>query len=100
MSFIKKDIDKIVKEKWIQYWRKVNQRQQYSKFQTDLELRTKSKELKQADKLTFTTFTQIKLEHEYFKLYLIRLLTYENNICSICKVKQTLEYILMSCKQY
>ena len=23
-SFIKKDIDEIAKEKWIQYWRKVN----------------------------------------------------------------------------
>ena len=32
MSFIKKDINKIVKEKWIQYWRKVKQEQQYSKF--------------------------------------------------------------------
>ena len=60
----------------------------------------KSKELKQADRLIFTTFTQIKLGHGYFKSYLVRLPAYENNLYHICKVKQTPEHILMSCKQY
>ena len=40
------------------------------------------------------------LEHEYFKLYLERLSAYEDNLCYICKVKQTLKHILISCKQY
>ncbi|SLM37998.1 Ribonuclease H-like domain [Lasallia pustulata] len=69
-SFIKRDIAKIAREEWTQYWKTTNQGQQYSKFQTNLELKMKSNELKQADRLTFTTFTQIKLGHGYFKSYL------------------------------
>ncbi|SLM36103.1 hypothetical protein LPUS_05538 [Lasallia pustulata] len=69
-SFIKRDIAKIAREEWTQYWKTTNQGQQYSKFQTNLELKMKLKELKQADRLTFTTFTQIKLGHGYFKSYL------------------------------
>ena len=68
--------------------------------QTESEEKVKSKELKQVDKLTFLTFTQIKLEHEYFKSYLKRLSAYEDNLCHICKVKKTSEHILISCKQY
>ena len=68
--------------------------------QTESEGKVKSKELKQADRLTFSTFTQIKLGHEYFKSYLERLPAYEDNLCHICKVKQTPEHILISCKQY
>ena len=100
LSFIKKDIDKIAQEEWTQYWRNAKQGQQYSKLQTEPEGKVKSKELKQADRLTFSTFTQIKLEHEYFKSYLERLPAYEDNLCHICKVKQTLKHILISCKQY
>ncbi|SLM33725.1 hypothetical protein LPUS_02271 [Lasallia pustulata] len=69
-SFIKRDIGKIAREEWTQYWKTTNQGQQYSTFQTSLELKMKAKELKQADRLTSTTFTQIKLGHGYFKSYL------------------------------
>ena len=62
--------------------------------------KVKSKELKQADRLIFLTFTQIKLEHKYFKSYLEKLSAYKDNLCHICKVKQTLKHILISCKQY
>ena len=68
--------------------------------QTESEGKVKSKELKQADRLIFSTFTQIKLGHEYFKSYLERLSAYKDNLCHICKVKQTLKHILISCKQY
>ena len=68
--------------------------------QTEPEGKVKSKELKQVDRLTFSTFTQIKLGHEYFKSYLERLPAYEDNLCHICKVKQTSEHILISYKQY
>ena len=68
--------------------------------QTESEGKVKLKELKQADRLIFSTFTQIKLEHEYFKSYLKRLSAYKDNLCHICKVKQTSEHILISYKQY
>ena len=48
----------------------------------------------------FLTFTQIKLEHEYFKSYLKRLSVYNSNLCNMCKVKQTSEHILLSYRIY
>ena len=45
----------------------------------------------------FSTYTQIKLEHEYFKSYLERLPAYDINLC---KVKQTPEHILLNCRIY
>ncbi|SLM33746.1 Ribonuclease H-like domain [Lasallia pustulata] len=41
-SFIKRDIAKIAREEWTQFWKTTNQGQQYSKFQTNLELKLKS----------------------------------------------------------
>ena len=100
MSYIRQDINKIAKEEWTQNWKKANQGQQYRKFQAEPERIIKSKELKQAERLIFSTFMQIKLGHGYFKSYLERLPTYEDNLCNICKVRQTPEHILISCKQY
>ena len=48
----------------------------------------------------FSTFTQIKLGHGYFKSYLKRLSAYDSNLCNVCKVKQTPEHILLSCRIY
>ena len=62
--------------------------------------RTRLKELKQAKRLMFSIFTQIKLEHDYFKSYLKRLSAYDSNLCNVCKVKQTPEHILLSCRIY
>ena len=61
---------------------------------------TRSKELKQTRRQNFSTFTQIKLEHEYFKSYLKRLSAYDSNLCNVCKIKQTSEHILLSCRIY
>ena len=48
----------------------------------------------------FSTYTQIKLEHGYFKSYLKRLPAYDTNLCNVCKVKQTPEHILLNCRIY
>ena len=48
----------------------------------------------------FSTYTQIKLEHEYFKSYLKRLPAYNTNLCNVCKVKQTPEHILLNYRIY
>ena len=48
----------------------------------------------------FSTYTQIKLGHGYFKLYLERLPAYDTNLCNVCKVKQTPEHILLNCRIY
>ena len=100
MSYIKKNINKIAEEKWNEIWKKAKQGQQYSKFQLKSESKTKSKELKQAKRLIFSIFTQIQLEHEYFKFYLKRLSAYDSNLYNMCKIKQTPEHILLSCRIY
>ena len=46
------------------------------------------------------TSPQIKLGHGYFKSYLERLSAYNFNLCNVCKVKQTSEHMLLSCKIY
>ena len=48
----------------------------------------------------FSTYTQIKLGHGYFKSYLKRLPAYDTNLCNVCKVKQTPEHILLNCRIY
>ena len=48
----------------------------------------------------FSTYTQIKLGHGYFKLYLERLPAYNINLCNVCKVKQTPEHMLLNCRIY
>ena len=48
----------------------------------------------------FSTYTQIKLEYRYFKLYLKRLPAYNTNLCNVCKVKQTPEHMLLNCRIY
>ena len=57
MSYIRKDINKIAEEEWTEIWKKVNQDQQYSKFQLESVSRTRLEELKQAKRLMFLTFT-------------------------------------------
>ena len=100
LSYIKKDIEEIAKEEWTTLWKKAKQGQQYSKLQLKSVSKTKSKELKQAKRLMFSTYTQIKLGHEYFKSYLKRLPAYDTNLCNVCKVKQTPEHILLNCRIY
>src|SRR2546430_2447401 len=41
---------------------------------------------------------QLKLDHEYFKSYLIRLPEYTTNRCIICGTKENLEHLILHCK--
>src|SRR6266487_594363 len=41
---------------------------------------------------------QLKLGHEYFKSYLIRLSEYTTNRCFICDTKENSEYLILYCK--
>ena len=100
LSYIKKDIEIRAKEEWTELWKKAKHGQQYSKLQQEPMSKTKFKELKQAKRLVFSTFTQIKLGHGYFKSYLERLPAYDTNLCNVCKVKQTPEHMLLNCKIY
>ena len=41
---------------------------------------------------------QLKLGHEYFKSYLIRLSEYTTNRCFICDTKENPEHLILHCK--
>src|SRR6266487_5248748 len=41
---------------------------------------------------------QLKLDHEYFKSYLIRLSEYTINKCFICDTKENSEHLILHCK--
>ena len=41
---------------------------------------------------------QLKLDHEYFKSYLIRLSEYIINRCFICNIKENSEHLILYCK--
>jgi len=59
------------------------------------------KELRKIDRLTFSTFIQLKIEHDYFKSYLHQLSEDNSNKCyGICNARQTLEHLLLNCRHY
>jgi hypothetical protein len=41
---------------------------------------------------------QLKLGHEYFKSYLVRLPEYTTNRCFICGTKKNSEHLILHCK--
>ena len=41
---------------------------------------------------------QLKLDHEYFKSYLIKLSEYTTNRCFICGTKENPEHLILHCK--
>ncbi len=103
MSFIKKQIDKKIKEQWLIAWNdSIKKENQYQKHTARMNLSYKSlKKLWKIDRLTFSTFIQLKMRHNYFKSYLHRLSKNNLNKCyEICKTRQTSKHLLLNCKHY
>ncbi len=75
---------------------------QYQKHTVRVNLSYRSlKKLRKIDWLTFSTFIQLKMRHDYFKSYLHRLSENKLNKCyEICKARQTLKHLLLNCKHY
>ncbi len=103
MSFIKKQIDKETKEQWLIAWNNsIKKENQYQKHTARVNLNYRSlKKFQKIDRLTFSTFIQLKMKHDYFKSYLHRLSENNSDKCyKICKVRQTLKHLLLNCKHY
>ncbi len=103
MSFIKKQIDKEIKEQWLIAWNNsIKKENQYQKHTARVNLSYRSlKKLRKIDRLTFSTFIQLKMRHDYFKSYLHRLSENKLNKCyEICKARQTSKHLLLNCKHY
>ena len=60
-------------------------------------MKDKSKDSK---KQIWSTYIQLKLDHDYFKSYLNRLSNYDSNICQFCNTKKNPEHLLLHCRRY
>ncbi len=103
MSFIKQQINKEIKEQWLIAWNNsIKKENQYQKHTARVNLSYRSlKKLQKINRLTFSTFIQLKMRHNYFKSYLHRLSENNSNKCyEICKARQTSKYLLLNCKHY
>jgi len=59
------------------------------------------KEMRKINKLTFSTFIQLKMRHDYFKSYLHQLSENNLNKCyEICNARQTSKHLLLNCRHY
>ncbi len=103
MSFIKKQIDKEIKEQWLIAWNNsIKKENQYQKYTARMNLNYRSlKKLRKINRLMFSTFIQLKMRHDYFKSYLHRLSENNSNKCyEICKARQMSKHLLLNCKHY
>ncbi len=103
MSFIKKQINKEIKKQWLIAWNNsIKKENQYQKHTARVNLSYRSlKKLQKINRLTFSTFIQLKMKHDYFKSYLHQLSENNLNKCyEICKARQTLKHLLLNCKHY
>ncbi len=103
ISFVKKQICKEAKLQWLNVWKSsIKKGNQYRKHISNVNLSHKSlKELRKIDRLTFSTFIQLKMRHDYFKSYLHRLSENNSNKCyEICNARQTSKHLLLNCRHY
>jgi RNase H len=69
----------------------------YNQFECKLKWKTTART---KNKQNWFIYIQLKLEHEYFKSYLIRFHNYDSNTCCICKIKENPEHLLLHCRKY
>ncbi len=103
IGFIKKQIAKEAKAQWLNAWNSSTKKgNQYRKYISEVNLKQRPlKELQKVDKLTYSTFIQLKIGHGYFRSYLQRLSEDDSNKCyGICTASQTPEHLLLNCKHY
>jgi len=103
ISFVKKQICKKIKLQWLNVWKSsTKKKNQYQKHILNVNLSHKSlKKLRKINRLTFSTFIQLKIKHDYFKSYLHWLSENNSNKCyEICNARQTSKYLLLNCRHY
>ncbi len=103
ISFVKKQICKEAKLQWLNAWKSsIKKGNQYRKHISKVNLSHKSlKEMRKIDRLTFSTFIQLKMGHDYFESYLHQLSENNSNKCyEICNARQTSKHLLLNCRHY
>ncbi len=98
IAYIKRKIKESALIDWINIWQASKAKEKhYSQYECRSKWKTKAKILK---KQIWSTYIQLKLDHDYFKSYLNRLSNYDSNICQFCNTKKSSEHLLLFCRRY
>ena len=100
-QYLNKRIEEDKIRKWNLMWQKNVKKGKYYEVHNLTSQQTFFKKFSNKEKSIFSTFLQMKTEHDYFKSYLCRLFAYESNRCNEnCNEKQTSEHLLFHCRHY
>ncbi len=100
VSYMKCLIKVKVLVSWENYWNIIKKEHIYIKMKVKQHW-NQNKNLKNINRLQFFTFTQMKLDHNYFKFYLNRLPDYDSDKCHWpYQQKQTSEHLLTTCHHF
>lgn len=98
IAFIKRKVKESALTDWNQIWQVSEKKEKhYSQFECKPKWRIKTRNIK---KQVWSTCTQLKLEHDYFRSYLYKLSGYDSNICQFCNTKENSEHLLLHCRRY
>jgi ribonuclease HI len=99
MSFLKRKAKETAMGEWQSIWQGTRKSTQYQDLKT--QPRWKATPLK-LNKLIWSTITQLKLGHGYFRSYLVRLPDYSSANCNICQTNQpqTPYHLIFQCPEY
>jgi hypothetical protein len=89
-------------QRWLQNWKNNSKKDKhYELFDTkseDSKIKLLSKKF---TKHVISTIMQLKLEHDYFKSYLIRLSNYDTKICNEnCNFTQNSQHLVLNCHHF
>ncbi len=101
-KYLNNQITKHNHRKWLEIWKNdLKKDKHYEQFDTILENSKIQLLSKKFTKHVISTIMQLKLEHEYFKSYLVRLSNYETKKCNEnCSCNQTSEHLLLNCHHF
>ena len=99
MSFLKRKAKEEAMGEWQSIWQKTKKNHQYQDLKTQPKWKPNPLKL---NKMTWSTITQLKLGHGYFRSYLIRLPDYSDGNCNICQTNQpqTPYHLIFQCSGY
>jgi ribonuclease HI len=86
-------------QRWLNLWKNNSKKDKhYEKFETKLDDSKIQFLSKKFTKHVISTIMQLKLEHDYFKSYLIRLSNYDTKKCNEnCNLTQSSKHLLLHC---
>jgi len=95
LSYIKRKIKESVLSEWQEEYAKTKKSKFYSQFESRPRWKAFKKTVK---KKIWSAFMQLKINHDYFKSYLVRLSDYLTDKCLVCGTREDSEHLILHCK--